>query len=58
MKINVVEYKAHHIALTRGYVSVNNNEQPKSYKGKFGVGYTLRTNNPNSTRYCFYYILH
>lgn len=58
MKINGVEYSEHHTSLSRGYVSVKNNEQPKPYKGKFGKGYTIRTNNPNSTRYCFitYYI--
>lgn len=58
MKINGVEYSEHHTSLSRGYVLVKNNEQPKPYKGKFGNGYTIRTNNPNSTRYCFitYYI--
>lgn len=58
MKINGVEYKEHHTSLTKGYVSVNDNEQPKPYKGKFGEGYTIKSHNPNSTRFCYvtYYI--
>lgn len=58
MKINGVEYKEHHTALTRGYVSVKNNEEFKPYKGEFGYGYTIKSHNPNSTRHCFitYYI--
>ena len=53
------EYKAHHTALTRGYVSIKATEGIKEpYKGKFGEGYTILSHNPNSTRYCYitYYV--
>ena len=53
------EYREHHTALVRGYVSVNEAEGIKaSYKGRFGEGYTIRRHNPDSTRYCFitYYV--
>jgi len=53
------EYKEHHTALTRGYVSVKNTEGSReAYNGKFGTGYTVRRYNPYSTRYCLitYYI--
>ena len=49
----------HHRSLTQGYVSVKQTEGiKKPYDGKFGVGYTIRHHNPNSTRYCWldYYI--
>lgn len=48
------KYNLHHTALTRGYVSVKEIEGIKEdYSGKFGTGYTIKRNNPNSTRYCF-----
>lgn len=53
-------YNYHHTSLTRGYVSVNETEGIKeSYSGRFGTGYTIKRNNPNSTRYCYidYYVL-
>ena len=53
------EYKAHHTALTRGYVSIKETEGIKEpYKGMFGEGCTIRSHNPNSTRYCYitYYV--
>ena len=58
MLINGVEYKEHHTSLCRGYVSVRNNAEPEAYKGRFGNGYTVKSNNPDSTRYCFitYYV--
>ncbi|MDO5391014.1 MAG: hypothetical protein Q4F24_08025 [Eubacteriales bacterium] len=50
-------YEEHHSALTRGYVR-KGQEIREGYKGKFGVGYTIKRNNPNSSRFCFitYYI--
>lgn len=47
----------HHTALTRGYIKVGQEIREK-YNGRFGVGYTVKTHNPDSTRYCFisYYI--
>lgn len=51
--------KLHHIATAPGYVSVKNKEGIKSpYKGRYGIGYTIRRHNPNSSRYCIieYYI--
>lgn len=52
------EYRKHHTALTRGYVSKASNGIQEPYKGKFGEGYTIRSYNPDSTRYCFitYYV--
>lgn len=47
-------YKLHHTALTRGYVSVHALDGiMEEYSGRFGNGYTIKRNNPNSTRYCF-----
>lgn len=58
--INGKEYKEHHTALCMGYVSVKENgeEKPQVYSGRFGKGYTVKSHNPNSTRYCFitYYV--
>lgn len=51
--------KYHHTSLTRGYVSVKDENGIKEpYKGRFGVGYTVKRNNPDSTRFCYidYYI--
>lgn len=60
MIINNKEYKKHHTALSRGYVSVKNGgeEEPVPYKGKYGEGYTIKSHNPNSTYYCYitYYV--
>nr|DAR00558.1 MAG TPA: hypothetical protein [Caudoviricetes sp.] len=44
--------------LTRGYVSVKTNGIKSAYTGRFGTGYTVKRNNPDSTRYCYvdYYI--
>lgn len=53
------EYKLHHTALTRGYVSVKETEGIKEkYSGRFGDGYTVKSHNPNSTQYCYisYYV--
>lgn len=52
------EYRKHHTALTRGYVSKASNGIQEPYKGKFGEGYAIRSYNPDSTRYCFitYYV--
>ena len=53
------EYKAHHTSLTIGYLIIKENEGIKEqYIGKFGEGYTIRSHNPNSTRYCYitYYV--
>lgn len=46
--------KFHHTSMSRGYVSKKAIEGIKEeYNGRFGKGYTIKTNNPNSTRYCF-----
>ncbi|WP_158588575.1 hypothetical protein [Blautia sp. AF13-16] len=52
------EYREHHTALTRGYVSKKSAGIKESYKGKFGEGYTVRRYNPQSTRFCYitYYV--
>lgn len=54
------EYTLHHTALCRGYVSKKATEGIRElYNGKFGEGYTVKTHNPNSTRYCYisYYVV-
>ena len=59
MLVNGVEYKEHHTALCKGYVSVKkNSEEPKPYVGRFGKGYTVKSHNSESTRFCFitYYV--
>lgn len=59
MLVNGVQYKEHHTALCKGYVSVKkNSEEPKPYVGRFGKGYTVKSYNPESTRFCFitYYV--
>lgn len=50
--------KLHHTSLTRGYVSVKSEVIKEDYNGRFGKGHTVKTHNPNSTRYCYisYYI--
>lgn len=47
-----------HTSLCRGYVSVKSEGIKNEYNGRFGKGYTIKTHNPNSTRYCFitYYV--
>lgn len=52
------EYIYHHTSLTRGYVSVKTDGIKADYTGRFGTGYTVKRNNPDSTRYCYvdYYI--
>lgn len=53
------EYRLHHTATCRGYVSVKETAGIKeAYAGRFGTGYTVKRNNPNSTRYCYidYYV--
>lgn len=44
-------YKEHHTALTGGYVKVGQSIK-EAYEGKFGKGYTVKTHNYDSTRYC------
>lgn len=52
------KYTYHHTSLARGYVSVKSEGIREAYNRKFGTGYTVKRNNPGSTRYCFvdYYI--
>ena len=53
MLVNGKEYKLHHTALCRGYVSVKvTGGIRERYKGRFGEGFTVKTHNPNSTYYC------
>lgn len=46
------EYKYHHTALTRGYVSRKSDGVVMPYKGKFGEGYKVLTHYNLSTQYC------
>lgn len=50
--------KLYGTAVWKGYVSVKNNEEPKPYEGRFGKGYTVKSHNSESTRFCFitYYV--
>ena len=53
LEINGKQYKLHHTALCRGYVSKKATEGIRErYKGRFGEGFTVKTHNPNSTYYC------
>lgn len=55
-----VDFKLHHVSLTRGYVSVKRPEGIlEEYHGRFGDGYVLLKHNPFSTQFCFkeYYII-
>ena len=45
--------KLHHTALSKGYVSVHSDGIKEDYCGRYGKGYTIKTHNPNSTRYCY-----
>lgn len=50
----MTEYRLHHTALTRGYVSRKCPEGIKErYSGKFGTGYTIKKPNWKSTQYCY-----
>ena len=50
--IKALGYDLHHTALTQGYVRKGHTLIEK-YDGRFGVGFVIKENNPNSTRYCF-----
>lgn len=47
-----------HSSMTNGYVRKKETYHPQPYKGRFGVGFTVKSNNSASTRYAFltYYI--
>lgn len=51
-------YTYSHSSMTTGYIRKNVTYHPKPYKGRFGVGFTVKSNNPASTRYAYltYYI--
>jgi hypothetical protein len=53
-----VVYAYSHSSMSNGYVRKNAKYTPISYKGRFGVGFTVLTNNSTSTRNCYktYYI--
>lgn len=53
-----VVYAFSHSSMANGYVRKNATYTPSPYKGRFGVGFTVLTNNSTSTRYCYktYYI--
>ena len=57
-KGNMHIYAYDHASLTNGYVKVNATCEPVPYKGRFGVGFTVKLHNDNSTRYALkaYYI--
>mgnify|MGYP003292593277 CR=1 FL=1 len=48
---NNLNYKFHHSALRRGYVSRKSEGKIEEYSGRFGKGYILITPNWNSTQY-------
>ena len=51
-------YAYSHSSMTNGYIRKNATYNPKPYKGNFGVGFTIKSNNSTSTRYAYitYYI--
>lgn len=55
--LQFISCKYHHTSLKRGYHTVKG-VTIKPYNGRYGKGYTIESNNPNSTRYCCisYYI--
>lgn len=48
---NDPNYYLHHIASQRGYISRKIPPIVEPYKGRFGEGYKVISNNPQSTRY-------
>lgn len=57
--VNGEKFYYHHTSYAQGYVSTKLDDGIiKEYKGRFGTGYTIERNNPNSTMYCFksYYV--
>lgn len=55
---NIHIYAYDHESLTNGYVKKNTFCTPLSYKGNFGVGFTVNLHNNLSTRYALkvYYV--
>lgn len=51
-------YAYSHSSMTNGYIRKNAVYHPQPYKGRFGVGFTVKPNNSASTRYAYitYYI--
>ena len=50
-------YAFSHSSMTNGYIRKNATYNPLPYKGRFGVGFTVKSNNPVSTyAYLTYYI--
>ena len=51
-------YAYDHASLTNGYVKKNTLCKPVPYKGRFGVGFTVKLHNNLSTRYALkaYYV--
>lgn len=56
--IHYVVYAYSHSSMSNGYVRKNATYTPIPYKGRFGVGFTVVSNNSSSTRYCYktYYV--
>ena len=57
-KGNIHIYVYDHASLTNGYVKVKATCELVPYKGRFGVGFTVKLHNSNSTRYALkaYYV--
>ena len=57
-KGNIHTYVYDHASLTNGYVKVHAMCEPVPYKGRFGIGFTVKLHNYNSTRYALkaYYV--
>lgn len=56
--IHYVVYAYSHSSMANGYVRKNATYTPIPYKGRFGAGFTVASNNSSSTLYCYktYYI--
>lgn len=57
-KGNMYIYMYDHVSTTKGYVKSKALCQPVPYEGKFGVGFTVKLHNDNSTNYALkaYYL--
>ena len=49
--VNDPNYRLHHSASRRGYISRNSDGRVEAYRGRFGIGYLLVTPRHDTTQY-------
>lgn len=56
--ITIKDYETWEDVKAYGTYQLGNDEEPKPYVGRFGKGYTVKSHNSESTRFCFitYYV--